>query len=145
MDEECTKTHAKSGLTAAVIASKVMPAMAAVQLLAYSKKSVPTRRKALLAGTWCMPYNQVIEYLQHRILAVSTIREAARRWSTDGVLQKTPQKQGLHKVKSNILQSIEEAWAYRAVFFRPKQQAQSASLIILPFCAVSPIQCSQCT
>lgn len=132
MDEWCRKTHGHSGLTAAVITSNVTPEMAAEQLLAYVKKFVPERRKALLAGNSVhadraflrrKPYNQVIEHLHHRILDVSTIKEAARRWSSDDVLKKTPPKKGLHDAKADILESIEEARFYRDVFFQSKNKS----------------------
>jgi oligoribonuclease len=132
MDEWCTKTHAKSGLTAAVIASDVTAETAAANLLAYVKKYVPHRRKALLAGNTVHadraflrrePYNEVIEHLHHRILDVSAIKEAARRWSSDEVLKGTPQKSGLHEAKADILESIEEAKFYRDALFRPKDQS----------------------
>jgi oligoribonuclease len=127
MDEWCRKTHAKSGLTAAVIASDVTAETAAADLLEYVKKYVPDRRRALLAGNSVhadraflrrQPYNQVIDHLHHRILDVSTIKEAARRWSSDETLKATPQKRGLHEAKADILESIEEAKFYRKVFFQ---------------------------
>ena len=89
MDEWCRKTHGRSGLTAAVVASDISPETAAERLLAYVKKYLPERRKALLAGNSVHadraflrrpPYSQVVEHLHHRILDVSTIKEAARRW-----------------------------------------------------------------
>ena len=129
MDDWCRKTHAKSGLTAAVIASDITAEIAAAHLLTYVKKYVPDRRKALLAGNSVHadraflrrhPYNQVIDHLHHRILDVSTIKEAARRWSSNDVLKATPRKKGLHEAKTDILESIEEAKFYRDVFFNPK-------------------------
>lgn len=132
MDEWCRKTHAKSGLTTAVIGSDVTAEAAAENLLAYVKKYVPDRRKALLAGNTVhadraflrrKPYSQVVEHLHHRILDVSAIKEAARRWSSDEVLKASPQKRGLHEAKADILESIEEAKYYRDVFFRPKDKS----------------------
>jgi oligoribonuclease len=129
MDEWCRKTHARSGLTAAVIASDVTPEMAAERLLAYVKKYVPERKKALLAGNTVHadraflrrpPYNEVIRHLHHRIMDVSTIKEAMRRWSDDAVLKKSPQKKGLHEARQDIIESIAEARFYRDTFFRPR-------------------------
>ncbi|KAI5925313.1 ribonuclease H-like domain-containing protein, partial [Camillea tinctor] len=74
MDEWCTNTHEKSGLTAAVLASSVTPEQAADELLAYIQKHVPVVRSALLAGNSVHadrgflskgPYKKVVDYL-HR-------------------------------------------------------------------------------
>jgi oligoribonuclease (3'-5' exoribonuclease) len=126
MDEWCTKTHAGSGLTARVIASTVTPEQAADELLAYIKKFVPERKTALLAGNSVHadraflrkePYKKVVEHLQHRILDVSTIKEAARRWCPKEVRQNAPEKQGLHQAREDILESIAEARYYKEVIF----------------------------
>lgn len=126
MDEWCTQTHGKSGLTAAVEASKTSPETAADELLAYVKKYVPEKRKALLAGNSVhadraflrrTPYDKVVEHLHYRILDISSIKEAARRWAPSAALEKTPRKKGLHEAKADILESIEEARFYRDVFF----------------------------
>ncbi|KAI1073933.1 ribonuclease H-like protein [Whalleya microplaca] len=125
MDEWCIKTHEKSGLTAAVVASEVTPEQAADGLLAYIKKHV-NERGALLAGNSVHadraflrkePYKKVANYLNHRILDVSAIKEAARRWCPREVIRNAPSKQGLHQAKEDILESIEEARYYKEVIF----------------------------
>ncbi|KAL2178634.1 ribonuclease H-like domain-containing protein [Thermothelomyces heterothallicus CBS 202.75] len=89
MDEWCTRVHGDSGLTAAVIESTVTPQQAADGLLAYIQKYVPQKGTALLAGNSVhadraflrkAPYNKVLDHLHYRILDVSSIKEAARRW-----------------------------------------------------------------
>ncbi|KAI1259758.1 ribonuclease H-like protein [Xylariaceae sp. FL1019] len=126
MDEWCTNTHAKSGLTAAVIASDVTPEQAAEALLAYVKKYVPDAKTALLAGNSVhadraflrkKPYEKVVKHLSHRLLDVSAIKEAARRWSPREVLDHVPMKRGLHQAKEDILESIEEARYYKEAIF----------------------------
>jgi len=130
MDEWCTKTHGTSGLTADVLASTVTPDQAAVELLAYIKKHVPLAGRALLAGNTVHqdraflrkpPFTEVVEYLHHRILDVSTIKEAARRWAPKAVIRNTPHKRGLHKARQDIMESIEEAKYYRDVFFKKSE------------------------
>ncbi|KAF2425245.1 ribonuclease H-like protein [Tothia fuscella] len=127
MDEWCTKTHAKSGLTAAVLSSTISPEQAAEQLLSYVLKYAPEPRKALLAGNTVhadkaflrkAPYDKLVKHLHHRILDVSAIKEAARRWAPVEMLKKSPQKKGLHEAKEDILESIAEAKYYRDVFFK---------------------------
>jgi len=79
----------ESGLIQAVINSTVTPEVAADGLLAYIKKYVPEKRIALLAGNSVHadraflrkePYKKVLDHLHYRILDVSSIKEATRRW-----------------------------------------------------------------
>ena len=133
MDEWCTRTHGQSGLTAAVAASTVTPADAAAGLLGYIRRFVPGPRTALLAGNSVHadraflrrpPYNVVVQHLHYRILDVSSIKEAARRWCSPAVLEGGPAKQGLHQAREDILESIEEARYYRdAIFARGNDKA----------------------
>lgn len=127
MDDWCTSHHAASGLTAAAIASVTTADDAAAGLLEYVKTYAPDRRRALLAGNTVHadaaflrkpPYNQVIRHLHHRILDVSAIKEAARRWVPEEILKKSPQKKGAHEARLDILESIAEARYYRDVIFR---------------------------
>ena len=127
MDEWCTRTHAKSGLTAAVLASTTTAEQAAEGLLAYIRRHVPDRPgAALLAGNSVYadraflrkhPYRRVVDYLHHRILDVSSLKEAARRWCPPEVVARAPHKRGLHQAKEDILESIAEAKYYKDVIF----------------------------
>ena len=127
MNDWCINTHGKSGLTAAAVASNTTPHKAADDLLRYIQKHINEPRKGLLAGNsvHCdkeflkkFPYNRVLDYLGYRILDVSSIKEAAKRWASEDVLKQTPKKKGLHQAREDILESIEEAKFYRNVFFR---------------------------
>lgn len=126
MDEWCTKTHEASGLTAACIASSTTNEQAASGLLEYIKKYVPEGRRGLLAGNSVHcdkaflskpPYNGVTDYLSYRILDVSSLKEAARRWAPEEVLLSVPSKKLLHQAREDILESIEEAKYYREKCF----------------------------
>ena len=126
MGEWCTRTHGESGLTAQCLESTTTAETAASELLAYIKKHVPKARSGLLSGNSVHadkeflskgPYTQVMSHLHYRILDVSSIKEAARRWAPD-VLERAPKKQGLHQAREDILESIEEARFYRDSFFR---------------------------
>lgn len=130
MDQWCTSHHGASGLTAACIASFTTPEDAAAGLLEYVKTYVPERRRALLAGNTVHadaaflrrpPYDAVIKHLHHRILDVSALKEAARRWMPEDVLKKIPWKAGKHEARADILESIAEAKYYRDVIFRQAQ------------------------
>jgi oligoribonuclease len=126
-DEWCTKTHGSTGLTHAVLSSTVTPDSAADSLLSYILKYVPEPKRALLAGNTVHadkaflrkePYKKVHDHFSHRILDVSTIKEAAKRWSPREVVERRPMKKLLHQAKDDILESIEEAKYYKEVIFQ---------------------------
>ncbi|KAI4927338.1 hypothetical protein J4E85_005848 [Alternaria conjuncta] len=128
MGEWCTSHHGQSGLTQACIDSTTTAEEAAEGLLAYIKKFVPERRTALLSGSSVhadksflvkQPYKVVTDYLHYRIMDVSSIKEAARRWAPKATLKKIPRKKMLHEARADILESIEEARYYREAFFLP--------------------------
>ncbi|KAL6152081.1 Phosphatidylinositol 3 [Exserohilum turcicum] len=135
MGEWCTSHHGDSGLTQACIESTTTAEEAAEGLLSYIKKYVPERRTALLSGNSVHadkaflvkePYKVVIDHLHYRILDVSSIKEAARRWAPKETLKKIPRKKMLHEARQDILESIEEARYYREAFFlRPQSAAES--------------------
>ncbi|OCK86283.1 oligoribonuclease [Lepidopterella palustris CBS 459.81] len=127
MGEWCQRHHSASGLTQACIASNTTPEQAAESLLQYIKKHVPQPRKGLLAGNSVHadrsflakpPYKTIVDHLHYRILDISSIKEAARRWAPDEILRKAPQKMELHEAREDILESIEEAKFYREMFFK---------------------------
>lgn len=64
------------------------------------------------------PWKKVNDYLHYRILDVSSVKEAARRWSSEDILAGVPQKRLVHKAKDDILESIEEARYYREFVFQ---------------------------
>jgi oligoribonuclease len=138
MGEWCTAQHGKTGLTAACLASTTTAEQASEQLLSYVQKYCPERKKALLAGNTVhadrgfliqQPYTPVMKYLHHRILDVSAIKEAAKRWAPIPILKKSPPKAGKHEARADILESIEEARYYRRVFFQngaePKEEVEN--------------------
>lgn len=133
MGEWCTKHHGDSGLTQACLESSTTADDAAQGLLAYIKTYVPKPRTGLLAGSSVhadksflvkSPYNAVTDYLHYRILDVSSIKEAARRWAPIEVLKSIPKKKMLHEARADILESIEEAIYYRGVFFTDPGSSQ---------------------
>ena len=122
MDDWCVNTHGESGLTAACISSTTTHDEAASALLDYIKRFVPQQRKGLLAGNSVHcdkaflsqgPYAKVMDHLSYRILDVSTMKEAVKRWAPDDVLLGIPRKKLLHRAREDILESIEEARYYR--------------------------------
>ena len=63
------------------------------------------------------PYNRITDYLSYRILDISSLKEAAKRWAPEDVLLGVPSKKLLHQAKEDILESIEEAKYYRENLF----------------------------
>ncbi|KAJ5240219.1 hypothetical protein N7468_004838 [Penicillium chermesinum] len=126
MNPWCIDTHGRTGLTDAVRASTTTPTAAADSLLAYIQRHVPAPRSALLAGNSVHadkaflvrgPYAKVIEHLHYRILDVSTIKEAVRRWGSEELLAHAPPKRGVHLARDDILDSIAEMRFYREKLF----------------------------
>ena len=129
MGEWCQSHHGSSGLTQACLDSTITAEQAAEELMTYIQSHVPERKKALLAGNTVHadqrflrkePYRKVVSFLHHRIFDVSAIKEAAKRWSDEAVLKKSPQKAGKHEAKADILESIAEAKYYKEQFFAPR-------------------------
>ncbi|RMX91797.1 hypothetical protein D0868_13782 [Hortaea werneckii] len=113
MGEWCQNHHGASGLTQACLNSTTTAETAATELLEYIQKFVPDRKQGLLAGNTVHadkaflvqePWRKVIRHLHHRILDVSAIKEAARRWAPEDSLKKSPQKKGKHEAKADILE-----------------------------------------
>lgn len=122
MNPWCVDTHGRSGLTAAVLESSTKPQEAAADLLAYVKKHIPEPRRALLAGNSVHadkaflahePYAKVLSWLHYRILDVSSLKEAVRRWGDEELMREAPGKKGVHLAREDILESIEEMKFYR--------------------------------
>lgn len=128
MGEWCQKTHGQNGLTEACLSSSAIPAdKAASDILAYIRKHVPEARKALLAGNSVhadkmflmqQPWAPVLDHLHYRLLDVSAIKEAARRWCSADILDQVPVKILTHSANEDILESIAEAKYYMSLFER---------------------------
>ena len=126
MSPWCVDTHGRTGLTAAALSSTATAETAAADLLSYVRKYVPEPRTAVLAGNSVHadkaflargPYAAVLEWLHYRILDVSAIKEAARRWGSEELLAAVPGKREVHLAKDDILESIEEMKFYRERLF----------------------------
>ena len=133
MNAWCVETHGKSGLTAACVSSNTTPQHAAEDLLQYVQRFSPVPGVGLLAGNSVHcdreflakpPFDRVLKHLHYRILDVSSIKEAARRWAPLEILKNVPAKKGLHQAREDILESIEEARYYRENFFGNKAFAR---------------------
>lgn len=125
MDDWCTSHHTASGLVDEVLSSNTNAASASGALLDYIKQYCPKQRVGLLAGNTVhadkvflvreMP--EVVEWLGHRIVDVSSVKEMGRRWADQSVLEQAPIKKEGHRSKDDILESIEEAKFWKRVLF----------------------------
>lgn len=128
MSEWCIQTHTATGLVdACQSASAISPSQAATELLEYTKRHVPEPRVALLAGNSVhadkrflmrQPWTPVLEWLHYRILDVSAIKEAVRRWGSQDVLDGVPKKKLTHTADEDIRESLEEARYYMQLIQR---------------------------
>lgn len=94
------------------------------QVLDYVRSIVPQPGKALLAGNSVgtdkaflerdMP--RLIDHLHYRVVDVSTLKELAKRWH-HRVFEEAPQKNGGHRARADILESIQELVYYRRALF----------------------------
>ncbi|CAK7198400.1 Phosphatidylinositol 3,4,5-trisphosphate-dependent Rac exchanger 2 protein [Sporothrix eucalyptigena] len=152
MDAWCTDHHGRSGLTNSVLVSTVTHEEAADGLLAYIQKYIPTKGVGLLAGSSVhadkaflrqAPYDRVMNHLHYRILDVSTIKEAVKRWrpptpepqegsgngNGSGTTKKDKKrfKESQHRAREDILDSIAEARKYKKLLFDDPVKAVTAS------------------
>jgi oligoribonuclease len=94
------------------------------RVLDYVKKYVPVKRTALLAGNSIGTDKQflerdmpnLIDYLHYRVVDVSSIKELAKRWY-HRAFEEAPEKNGGHRARADILESIQELEYYRRVLF----------------------------
>ncbi|KAL0211017.1 hypothetical protein P9112_009315 [Eukaryota sp. TZLM1-RC] len=131
MDEWCTNTHGKSGLTQRVRESTITEEHAHEMLFDFLKKHCD-RRVAVLAGNTVHAdrvfikkfFPKVDEYLHYRIVDVSTIKELSfRRFPT------LPRfaKRLTHRALDDIVESIAELkYYYQHIFKDPASVKVSA-------------------
>ncbi|KAF3090312.1 hypothetical protein TWF706_009945 [Orbilia oligospora] len=126
MDDWCTTTHTSTGLIPRVLFSTTTVTEASNQLLSYIQKYVPEKKTAIMCGNsihfdklfLSIEMPEVVEWLNYRVGDVSSIKEFARRWCDEEVLEGLPVKKYTHEAREDILESIEEARYYRRVLFR---------------------------
>ncbi|MGB3611719.1 MAG: oligoribonuclease [Cellvibrio sp.] len=122
MDEWNTNQHGKSGLTQRVRESKISPAQAEADTIAFLEQWVPKGKSPICGNSICQDRRFLVRgmpkleaYFHYRNLDVSTIKELARRWRPD-VLAGV-KKSSAHLALDDIKDSIAELQHYRATFF----------------------------
>jgi oligoribonuclease len=120
MDEWCRNHHGSSGLTSSVLNSTISTSQAEQSVLDFIKLHIPEARTAVLAGNSVHVDRQflknempdIVNYLHYRIIDVSTLKELAKRWSTELFFK----KKETHRAMDDILESIGELKYYRESF-----------------------------
>ena len=122
MDEWNCKHHADSGLTEAVLASKLTVRAAERKTLEFIKKHCAPKSAPLCGNSvhhdrrfiaHYMP--KLHQYLHYRLVDVSTIKELVKRWFR---ATRFPAKNERHRALDDIRESIEELKYYRRHFFK---------------------------
>lgn len=123
MDEWNTNQHGKSGLTQRVRDSKISPAQAEAETIAFLEQWVPKGKSPICGNSICQDRRFLVRgmpkleaYFHYRNLDVSTIKELARRWRPD-VLAGV-KKTSAHLALDDIKDSIAELQHYRDTFFK---------------------------
>ena len=132
MDEWCTATHARTGLTDRVRASVFTEEDVEQRLLGFMAEWLPPRTSPMCGNTICQDRRFMAKhmpaleaYFHYRNLDVSTLKELARRWRPE--IHKGFAKKGAHKALDDIIESIEELRYYREHFIRTEPQTQKAA------------------
>lgn len=123
MDSWNTNTHARTGLTERVRASRLDEAQVEAAMLAFVSQYVPAATSPMCGNSvhqdrrFLARYMPRLEaYFLYRNLDVSTLKELARRWRPE--LLSGLVKAGKHEALADIHESIGELKYYREHFLR---------------------------
>jgi oligoribonuclease len=123
MDAWNTATHARTGLTERVRASRLSEAEAEQRMLDFVSQYVPPATSPMCGNSvhqdrrFLARYMPRLEaYFLYRNLDVSTLKELARRWRPS--LLEGLVKAGKHEALADIRESIDELKYYREHFLR---------------------------
>ncbi|MWV12263.1 oligoribonuclease [Pseudomonas sp. R-28-1W-6] len=123
MDEWNTRTHGESGLTQRVRESKIGPAEAQAQTIAFLEQWVPKGKSPICGNSiaqdrrFLYKYMPELEaYFHYRYLDVSTLKILAGLWAP--AVKDSFQKQGSHQALDDIRESIAELRHYREHFLK---------------------------
>lgn len=126
MDEWCTATHGRTGLTQRVRESQYTEAEVEQNLLDFIAAWIPTQASPMCGNSvhqdrrFMQKYMPRLEaHFHYRNLDVSTLKELAKRWNP--AVAKGVVKRGSHKALDDILESIEEMRYYRDHFLKLPQ------------------------
>jgi oligoribonuclease len=123
MDEWNTRTHGESGLTQRVRESKIGPAEAEEQTIAFLEQWVPKGKSPICGNSIGQDRRFLVKYMptleawfHYRNLDVSTLKELARRWRPE--VYTSFKKRQLHTALADVHESIDELEHYRERFLK---------------------------
>lgn len=123
MDEWNTRTHGESGLVKRVRESRISPAEAEAQTIAFLEQWVPKGQSPICGNSigqdrrFLYRYMPDLEaYFHYRYLDVSTLKILAERWAPK--LKEGFQKKASHQALDDIRESIAELQYYREHFIK---------------------------
>ncbi len=126
MNEWCQKIHKKSGLCDAVLRSSTSLAEAQEQTLEFIKEYCPEGASVLAGNSvWndrqflAIHMPDIIDYLNYRIIDVSSVKELVLRWYP-GDVHAEFKKPDNHRALEDIKASIEELKHYQKYFFKSR-------------------------
>lgn len=133
MSEVVREMHTSSGLLD-VLSEGVTLAEAESMVLEYIKRHIKEPKKAPLCGNSISTDRAFLSrdmpgvdgFLHYRMIDVSSVKELARRWYPR-VYFASPEKQGGHRARADIVESIREMRYYRAAVFVPQPGPDSAT------------------
>ena len=133
MPEVVREMHTASGLLAE-LPSGIPVAEAGERVLSYVRGHVTEPKKAPLCGNsiatdrWFIARDmpELDAYLHYRMVAVSSIKELARRWFPRAYFA-SPVKHGGHRALADIKESVQELRYYRDALFVPQPGPDSAT------------------
>ncbi|KAI5959854.1 rex2 [Candida pseudojiufengensis] len=130
MNEWCLKTHGESGLIDKILSNPNLTLDKVSQnLLTWLKKNIAEPQSAILAGNtihmdkffMMKDFPLVVEFLNYRVLDVSSIMEFGKRQFPQ-LMEFQPPKQHLHTAKSDILESINQLKWFRDNYFKSSDE-----------------------
>jgi oligoribonuclease len=123
MDEWCTNTHGKTGLTKRVQESRISEAEAEQQTIDFVLQHVDKGVPPLCGNTIGQDRRFLVKYMpeleacfHYRSIDVSTVKELAKRWKPEILAGFT--KRNVHLALDDIRESIDELAYYRTHFFK---------------------------
>ena len=121
MDEWNTNQHGSTGLTKAVRESSVTEQEAEIKTLEFISKYVGNRKSPMCGNTvshdrrFLAKYMPNVEaYFHYRHIDVSSVSELISRWMNDA---QTFEKNGSHRAKGDVIDSINELKLYKRMLF----------------------------
>jgi oligoribonuclease len=121
MDEWCTTTHGKTGLTKRVQESTVTELVAEQDTIAFLKQHLDAGCSPMCGNSIGQDRRFLVKYMpeledffHYRNLDVSTLKELAKRWKPSILSGFT--KKGVHLALDDIKESIDELSYYREHF-----------------------------